>query len=200
MSFIHDALRRSQQQRDQARELTVESVHASHDGIAPQPGSRLVYALLVTAILTAGAVWLLSGRGLSERGDTVPGKTTAGIRADNGAVSAAPGQIDRGIPAPGPVVAPSQQPVSLSGPPVQPVYPDLPFAWELQEPLRQRLASVAVTIHVYAPGPTNRVLFLNDREYRQGDRMADGVEVVEIVPEGAVLRVGEVFFRLPRPR
>lgn len=186
MSFIHDALRRSQQERDQGATVGLEAGSvAPGTGHGPHvPAPRLLYGLPVILALLVGLWWLVTGS------ETEPASSVASIAA-----APAPRAADAAVTAPNSTAQTAQLPLSTRR-----TYAELPFAWELQAPLKQRLAALAVTIHVYAQSPVNRVLFLNDREYRQGDRMPDGVEVVEIVPEGAVLSLGETYFRLPRPR
>jgi len=56
-----------------------------------------------------------------------------------------------------------------------------------------------VTIHIYAPNPADRILYINNRPYRPGERVAEGVVVEEIVQDGAVLSYRGRRFKLPRP-
>lgn len=54
-------------------------------------------------------------------------------------------------------------------------------------------------LHFYATRPQERFVFVNGRRYREGDTTAEGVMVVEIVPEGVVMNQGGNRFLLPRP-
>jgi general secretion pathway protein B len=54
-------------------------------------------------------------------------------------------------------------------------------------------------LHFYATRPQERFVFVNGHRYREGETTAEGVTVVEIVPEGVVMNLGGNRFLLPRP-
>jgi hypothetical protein len=58
---------------------------------------------------------------------------------------------------------------------------------------------MAVTIHVYSPQESQRILFINNHEYHKGSLIEGGVLVEAIVPDGAVLSYQGERFKLPRP-
>lgn len=51
-------------------------------------------------------------------------------------------------------------------------------------------------LHVYYPEPGRRVVFVNGRKYREGERLSSGPTIREIVPEGVVLTDGVRNFLL----
>jgi hypothetical protein len=59
---------------------------------------------------------------------------------------------------------------------------------------------MAVTIHVYSPQESQRILFINNHEYHQGSLIEGGARVEAIVPDGVVLSYQGERFKLPRPR
>ena len=42
-------------------------------------------------------------------------------------------------------------------------------------------------LHAYSDTPAERFVFINGRKYKEGERLADGPEVVRIEPNGVVL-------------
>ncbi len=64
---------------------------------------------------------------------------------------------------------------------------------------QRELRDLNVTIHIYAPNEADRILYINNRQYRAGEQVRDGVVVEEIVPDGAVLTYHGQRFKLPRP-
>lgn len=58
---------------------------------------------------------------------------------------------------------------------------------------------MTVNIHVYAPEESQRILYINNRQYYRGDELPGGVLVEEVVPDGVVLQFHGQRFRLPRP-
>jgi general secretion pathway protein B len=73
---------------------------------------------------------------------------------------------------------------------------NLPTADELTG---RGLPEMQLELHFYATRPQERFVFVNGKRYRQGDTTAEGVTVVEIVPEGVVMDQGGSRFLLPRP-
>lgn len=54
-------------------------------------------------------------------------------------------------------------------------------------------------LHVWYPDPARRVVFIEGHKYREGDEIAGGARLMEIVPEGAVLEQrGQRFLLTPR--
>jgi hypothetical protein len=76
---------------------------------------------------------------------------------------------------------------------------EAPWLSSLPQSFRSSLPPLAVNIHVYSPDRTQRILYINNRPVKQGDRIEGGVLVVEIVHNGVVLQYRERRFKLPRP-
>ncbi|MBI3779430.1 MAG: general secretion pathway protein GspB [Gammaproteobacteria bacterium] len=75
-----------------------------------------------------------------------------------------------------------------------------PLLQQMPLEMQHALPAMAVTIHVYSPQESQRILFINNREYHKGSLIEGGVRVEEIVPDGAVLSYHGERFKLPRPR
>ncbi len=88
---------------------------------------------------------------------------------------------------------------------VAPVVPLVPAAGEasflsaLAPDFQRSLPEMVVNIHVYAPEESLRILYVNNRQYRRGDEIQNGVVVEEIVADGVVLQFRGQRFKLPRP-
>jgi general secretion pathway protein B len=88
------------------------------------------------------------------------------------------------------VTAPVTPPKASDG---IPFLPQMPLAFQRQLP------PLKVTIHVYSPEESQRILFLNNREYREGEQIEAGVRVEEIVSDGVVLSYQGERFKVSRP-
>lgn len=75
-----------------------------------------------------------------------------------------------------------------------------PLLQDMPRDFQRALPPLAVTIHVYSHDPSQRILFINNREYRQGSEFEGGIRVEDIVPDGAVLSFRGEHFKLSRPR
>lgn len=62
---------------------------------------------------------------------------------------------------------------------------------ELDPAIRARVEGLSVNVVSYTQAPERRFVMLNQRIVRESDAVGDGVIVKRIVPEGAVLAVGE---------
>jgi len=83
------------------------------------------------------------------------------------------------------------QPVTVSG--------EVPWLNSLPASFRSNLPPLSVNIHVYSPEESQRILYINNRPARQGERIEGGVVVEEIVQDGVVLQFRGQRFKLPRP-
>jgi general secretion pathway protein B len=75
-----------------------------------------------------------------------------------------------------------------------------PLLQQMPQDFQGSLPSLAVTIHVYSHDESQRILFINNREYRRGSQIEGGIRVEDIVPDGAVLSFRGERFKLSRPR
>jgi len=75
-----------------------------------------------------------------------------------------------------------------------------PLLQQMPQEFQRALPALAVTIHVYSQDASQRILFINDREYHVGDRVEGGVRVEEIVADGTVLSYRGERFKIARPR
>jgi len=75
-----------------------------------------------------------------------------------------------------------------------------PLLQQMPPEMQRAIPPMAVTIHVYSPLESQRILFINNREYHKGDLIEGGARVEAIVPDGVVLSYQGERFKLPRPR
>lgn len=76
---------------------------------------------------------------------------------------------------------------------------EAPWLSSLPQAFRSSLPPLVVNIHVYSPDQSQRILYINNRQARQGERIEGGVVVEEIVHDGVVLQYRGQRFKLPRP-
>ncbi len=61
------------------------------------------------------------------------------------------------------------------------------YPWELPLDARQHLPELDLTVHVFTQDPSTRFVLINDQRFAEGDQVSNGVELVEINREGAIL-------------
>jgi general secretion pathway protein B len=89
---------------------------------------------------------------------------------------------------------------TATAPAVPLVMDDTPLLQQMPQDFQRALPALAVTIHVYSHDESQRILFINNREYRKGSQLDGGIRVEDIVPDGAVLSFRGERFKLSRPR
>ncbi len=89
---------------------------------------------------------------------------------------------------------------TAAAPAVPLVMDDTPLLQQMPQDFQSALPALAVTIHVYSHDESQRILFINNREYRKGSQIDGGIRVEDIVPDGAVLSFRGERFKLSRPR
>jgi hypothetical protein len=80
-----------------------------------------------------------------------------------------------------------------------PVVGEIKMFSALPPAVQQAMPAMTVNIHVYATEESQRILYINNRQYHRGDEIPGGVRVEEIVPDGVVLQFQGHRFQLPRP-
>jgi general secretion pathway protein B len=88
-----------------------------------------------------------------------------------------------------------QPPVVEAQPPPAPAPTQAPKPLhEMPSGFVANLPSLSIDIHSYDKQPAKRYVLINMEKYREGDYLADGPRVIEILPDGAVMEhMGERF-------
>jgi general secretion pathway protein B len=74
---------------------------------------------------------------------------------------------------------------------------DAPFAPSLSElpaDVRRAIGPMVLNVHVFSERTSERFVFINNRQYGEGDSLPDGLRLVRITPLGAVLSFEGVKF------
>jgi general secretion pathway protein B len=239
MSYILDALRKSQQARQPGTKPRTGAIHNITLSL-PVSGWWLALGIvLLLALLTAALLfWRNTVGSLPETSvEPMPSEPVATVPAPP--AEPAPSTVVEKSQAPSPVSAKEiipvfdlsdQAKVSVPAPPpkkIVAVRPEkkpvktqriessetsvaiaaipletdnTPLLQEMPQDFQRALPPLAVTIHVYSHDQSQRILFINNREYRQGSEIEKGIRVEDIVSDGAVLSFRGEQFKLSRPR
>ncbi|MEA3303603.1 MAG: general secretion pathway protein GspB [Pseudomonadota bacterium] len=60
----------------------------------------------------------------------------------------------------------------------------------------RKVQPLHLDFHVYSPDISRRMVYINNREYEEGDRLKNSLKVVRIVPQGAVMQWDQQSFLL----
>ncbi len=180
MSYILDALRKAEHQRQQGQPQTIYTppspLEQGHRGLRGIPWLPLLAGLLLLNALLLGLWWRFA--------------------------QAPPAVEELPPPAEAQLIAPSPAPVigELPEPRPLPVDPEVerpPLLGDLPPSVKQRLPTLGIQAHIHVQGdPKKSVIMLNTEMLREGERGTSGVEVVRIGSEEVLLRYRKTEFRM----
>ena len=229
MSYILDALRKSEQERQPG--TPVRPGAPVHNVSLPSRGGwLLVIGVILLLFLLAAAVvfWHSTVSRISSEAAvavTSPGAAPTAAPPAAEPVTAAPPPVtamkrespvrdlEEQTQVPVPVIskkfrtaprhkvaAIKQRSSQADGPAVLLETDNTPLLQQMPSEMQRAIPPMTVTIHVYSPQESQRILFINNREYHKGSLIEGGVRVEEIVPDGVVLSYQGERFKLSRPR
>jgi general secretion pathway protein B len=216
MSFILDALRKSELERQRQSGPSIAELPVARDD------RRLPMALLAIGVLLAVNVAVLMYFLLRDDAAPVAQAPAAAAAAATPAPAAATPAAERPaalppedsalaaevaasepLPGTGPSEAPD--PTLLADAPEAPTgggtvsYSAAPPPVETLPPQAAAgLAELSVDLHIYATDPAKRAVFINGRRYTEGMALAEGPMVEEITRDGVVINHRGQRFMLPR--
>lgn len=196
MSYILDALRRSEQDR--------RRLQSHHELIPPQLSHdrrrrRSWLLVLLIAINLATIAWLLLRTGPDSDLAHVPQSVQTASPQRLPALEELTGQ-----PAPAPVMSPAATPTATPAvaptalPPAEPTASPPPLLAELPEHVRKALPELHISVHVYAGKPAARFVHIDGRSYREQHQVSDQLVLEEITLDGAILNYQGQRFRVLR--
>ncbi|MCG3169295.1 MAG: hypothetical protein CALGDGBN_00813 [Pseudomonadales bacterium] len=200
MSYILDALRRSEQERRREAGTPLQSIHAFQAPPRPHGMRRALTALPGIALACGGlAVGTWFGPRLLERSSEPPALVAevGGTRATGQpevAAEAAPGVAADVDTQPAAVEATDVSASSAlpASPAVVPGTPansagELLEPWQLSEGEQRFLHGLTVSMHVYSAAPEQRTAIINGFRVREGQSLGQDLELLEIVPDGIIV-------------
>jgi general secretion pathway protein B len=215
MSFILDALRKSETERQQQSSAEFAGVPTS-SGPAGMPRWLWALGLLLLINLVVLLSLLLKPTGepaplpvapVSEvRHPAQGGPGTGAANSDEPSFAEKIAEAKQAGPAsrgytPDRAEASAPEPIVASAPEIPLPFSDssaLPTVYEVIADGTLELPELHLDIHVYSDVPKDRFVFVNMSKHREKSQLAEGPVVKEITPEGVVLEHRGTSFLLPR--
>ena len=216
MSFILDALKKSESERQQQTPAAFATVPSSESGPRAPRWLWVFGGLLAINLVVLLGLFLRS----SEEPSGTPAVAQSAVAAESPpAVASFAEQIEaarlsnsqRRAPASNTSLqrpAASESPVETESAaefntPIAKTAPaqstaSLPTIYELQANGSLTLPELHLDIHVYSDTPEDRFVFINMSKLREKSQLAEGPTVEEITPDGVVLDHRGTTFLLPR--
>ena len=206
MSFILDALRKSETERQQHGSGEFSGVPVSTRRRQGPPGWLWIVAvlLLVNLAVLAG-ILMRSEVAVEPVVEAVAEPAAAPPTASGDDFAAQVASARRNAPARAPAPLPDEPVAEATPPPPAAVTTSpardtsmLPTLMELQAGGRVALPELHVDIHVYSEAAADRFVFINMVKHKEGSRLPEGPLVEQITPDGVILEHNGTSFLLPR--
>jgi len=179
MSYILEALKKSERERSKGHIPTLET--APDTGVSRRALWAGVLLGAGALLLAALAAWLLARTFFQQ--DAAQPPQPAGVESKASAPAADDTRRDAGS---GPDAGPAPDTAGGATAPRRVSDPGEPPA-----EVRRRVQSLSLNVVSYSQTPERRFVMLNQRIYREADTLDNGVVIKEILPDGALLQVGD---------
>jgi general secretion pathway protein B len=213
MSYILDALRRAEAERDRG---AVPGLHSQPQAAAAPPlqhtansGPWIAAGVAGAVLVLGGLAWWVAGR---QPAAALPAALPAAVPAavapapPSAAVAPPPAPIVVIMPAPAPAPTAAAAPAPIAVQPVAPPAPPpaaapapppriVPFE-QLPDDVKRQLPALAIGGAVYSERAADRLLIVGGQLLHEGDSAAPGVVLEQIKPRAAVLRWRELRYEV----
>ncbi len=191
MSYILDALKKSDQQRQRGATPTLPSAQATT--VAPKQSFSVFYGVLAAVLLCAGIAigWLHPWQ--AEQPAHAAEPFARPTMPDSNPVVLAPrsvqpeiaGKPEQKLPASNLVpIAPAVLPKESANP-VATEQKASPLS-ELPLAIQQEIPDMKIQLHSYSNKSANSIVSINSRMLKEGDSLAPGLKLEQITPDGVI--------------
>jgi general secretion pathway protein B len=206
MSFILDALKKSEQER---RRREVPDLHTEHAPVAARRSKVPYWSLVigVALLLNAGLLlwWLRPWQPPVTVDVEVPQAFVAEPPSPTPAPApaavlplVAPEPILPEVPPPAPAVPSAPAPVREVPAAVPTATASAPDLKDLPPAQRGELPEIDITLHFFTDQPASRMVRINGRNLREGQQVSPSLTLQRITPEGVVLNFRGQLFSVDR--
>lgn len=214
MSFILDALKKSETERQEQGSAEFANVPSSDDSTGvPRWLWVLGFLLAINVVVLLGLLLrndtpdIINPLPAAQTDNATSGSSSfterlKEVRDQQPPSVAAPqpdtAAADEGVTAAPAQIAPVQAAPTETASASQFTLRALPTADELRVTGKMQIAELHLDIHVYSDAPADRFVFINMVRHQENSRLAEGPVVREITPEGVILDYVGTEFLLPR--
>jgi len=211
MSYILDALKKSEQERGHGSAPTVQTIHATGNNPAVSRTPMWPYALLAAVVINLAVLFYFMLSDSTPKSAQVEPLVMQSLQTETStapvSVDEWPADRDAAIAeeqvAYKPVSLPvagqhsARQPIGVEDNTTRPIMapPDtIVQRDELPTAIQQHIPIMDFSAHVYSSNPLHRSIVINGRFMEEGDRLASDLTLNEITPKGAIFDFqGQLF-------
>ena len=204
MSFILDALKKSENERQQSAVRRIsEMPTVIHRNKAPLWMIGMIIGL-TAGVFLLGWAWLNDVRPLNQTVDVVAENSLGqspqvsltealdptSLESENNLGLELESDLDVPIP---------EQPLTAESSPVT-LVPDTSTIPSMSDLLSYgvQIPGLTLELHVFSPSPADRFVFINSSKYLEGENITEETNIIEITEEGVIIAHETQLFLLPR--
>jgi general secretion pathway protein B len=184
MSYILDALKRSEQEEKIRQTPALDTVHSFSAKRTTNPA--MIILLVSLFVLAASAAFYLYLQN-KQRSELIIPEITSQVGAKISA-PAAQTEIIKKVVTVGPGLAPRNIEAEINAAAVQ--IRDLPYS------VQQEIPEMRFSSHIFAEDPSLRLVNINGSNIREGSHVTKGIRLLEITEEGVLLRYQNYTFKM----
>lgn len=174
MSYILDALKKSDQERQSRQSPTIQTVHRPAR-IRKRPLFWIVALVSLVLIVGIGAAVLM----------WVYGARTVAV-VDAAPASPSPNQAITTEVSPQPEQPVAAETTQAAAPSNGAGSPTVAFS-DLPDHIRNEIPALTFSFHVFSETPSSRTIIINNRRVKEGDSVLQNLQLIEITRDGVVL-------------
>ena len=214
MSYILDALKKSEQERHRGSSPHLLSIHGQHPSFKTSgPNKRLhIYWIIAVGLLLLSLcigilfAWYQGSQGTDDPGTVA--NDPPNVPEQQTSSSAPPGNLAQDDFASSVVIVKDQTKIIADGPVVdmvaenpmdveeQEFFESLPFLKDLPSGLRKGIPELKFAGHTYSTNPSQRMIIINNTILREGDKIDSNTHLKEITWEGVIIDHKNNIFRV----
>ncbi len=213
MSYILDALKKSEQERGHGNIPDVQTVHSSSLNYRTEKKAYWPYILIAAVILNLLAIiyFIVDKQAVENTKATAP-QTSIATQTEvapektetitQAVIATRSESQNSAIEKPKaktikteiqPAEKPEPVAIKTEEPAIKQQTKILEF-YELPESIKQDLPSIIISAHVYSTNPMQRSIVINNNFLEEGEYVLDGLTLHEITPDGAIFDYKDIRF------
>lgn len=201
MSYILDALNKSDQERQRERAPNLKTIHVSSKSSPPVNRWKVAIFLLLMVNLVLAGIWL-DGWMQQDSVVQVTEPPAAMVKTSKPATGERQSTASRAVinvrPAAVDATSVDTAPVDIAIPIqlLRPMPEDVPEIHQLPTLIQEQIPDLTFASHIYASNPRLRMVSINGRSMREGDGLSPDLILQQITEEGVILQFGDYLFRI----
>ena len=203
MSFILDAIKKSESERQRSRQPDVHSLQDSVPAIKSEPSrsNRLFLLIIAVVIIVAATWWLwlqvapqLSSKLSPRLVEMLQGSQA--VQGNQASAVEASASTSKALSPASPISNKVDNLNRYSPDDAVPPNSQIKELWQLPADYQSTIPTLEFSFHVFSNDPAERMIIINGRRMREGQMVSRGLTLRVITETGVILHSGDQFFHV----